>query len=65
MLDEAHALSAVGRAAVAPLIEVVESTGECGRINAAFALGEMDSRAEAVVPALARCLDHGIASRGA
>ncbi|SVC92803.1 uncharacterized protein METZ01_LOCUS345657, partial [marine metagenome] len=57
MMDEAYALGAIGRLAVAPLIGLLESAGEWGRINAAFALGEMDSQAEEAVPALTRCLD--------
>ena len=48
MLDEAHALAAIG---------LLETAGEWGRLNAAFALGEMDSHAGDAVPALARCLD--------
>ena len=57
MLDEAHALAAIGAVAVSPLIDLLESAGEWGRVNAAFALGEMDSQAAAAVPALTRCLD--------
>ena len=57
MMDEAHALGAIGSPAVAPLINVLETAGEWGRINAAFALGEMDSQAVAAVPALTACLD--------
>ncbi len=57
MMDEAHALGAVGKPAIAPLIGLLESAGEWGRINAAFALGEMDSRAAEAVPALSRCLE--------
>ena len=57
MMDEAHALAAIGSPAVAPLIDLLETAGEWGRLNAAFALGEMDSHAGDAVPALARCLD--------
>ena len=57
MMDEAHALAAIGAAAVTPLIDLLETAGEWGRLNAAFALGEMDSAAGDAVPALARCLD--------
>ena len=57
MMDEAHALGAIGAPAVAALINVLETAGEWGRINAAFALGEMDSQAVAAIPALAACLE--------
>ena len=57
MMDEAHALGAIGPPAVSPLINVLETAGEWGRINAAFALGEMDSQAVAAVPALTACLE--------
>jgi HEAT repeat protein len=57
MMDEAHALGAMGPAALAPLLGLLESSGEWGRINAAFALGEMGSQAGEAVPALARRLD--------
>lgn len=57
MLDEAHALGAIGTPAVAPLLELLERTAEWGRINAAFALGEMDARASAAVAALTQLLD--------
>ena len=57
MMDEAHALAAIGAPAVAPLVGLVETAGEWGRINAAFALGEMDSHAGSAVPALTRCLE--------
>ena len=57
MMDEAHALGAIGAPAVGPLIDLLQSGGEWARINAAFALGEMDSTAVAAVPELTRCLD--------
>ena len=57
MMDEAHALAAIGAPAVAPLVDILGTAGEWGRINAAFAIGEMDSHAGDAVPALARCLD--------
>ena len=57
MMDEANALGAIGPPAFAPFTGLLESAGEWGRINAAFALGEMDSQAEEAVPALTRCLD--------
>ena len=57
MMDEAHALAAIGTPAVAALIELVDTAGEWGRLNAAFALGEMDSKAAEAVAALTRCLE--------
>jgi HEAT repeat protein len=57
MMDEAHALAAIGAPAVAPLVELVDTAGEWGRINAIFALAEMDSQAAGAIPALIRCLD--------
>ncbi len=59
LMDEAHALGAIGSPAVASLVGLLESCKEWGRINAAFALGEMDARAAEAVPALVRCLDDG------
>jgi HEAT repeat protein len=56
-MDEAHALAAIGSPAVAPLIELLDTAGEWGRINAVFALGEMDSKAAEAVAALIRCLE--------
>jgi HEAT repeat protein len=57
MMDEAHALGAIGAPAITALINVLETAGEWGRINAAFALGEMDSQAVAAIPALTACLE--------
>ena len=57
IMDEAHALAAIGAPAVDELIELVDTAGEWGRINAAFALAEMDSHASSAIPALIRCLD--------
>ncbi len=57
MEDAAHALAAVGTPAVAPLVNALNAPSEWVRINAAFALGEMDSHATNAVPALAKCLD--------
>ena len=57
MMDEAHALAAVGAPAVGALVEILETAGEWSRLNAAFALGEMDSHAGDAAPALTRCLD--------
>ena len=56
MQDEAHALGAIGAPAVRALTELLECEFEWTRINAAFALGEMDSAAVDGVPALTRCL---------
>jgi HEAT repeat protein len=53
----AFALAAIGTPAVDPLIEVLEESSEWSRINAAFALGEMDAQAAAAVPSLIKCLD--------
>ena len=57
MEDAAQALAALGRDAVAPLCELLADESEWTRVNAAFALGEMDSHAAAAVPALIRCLE--------
>lgn len=56
-MDEAHALASIGSPAVAPLIELADAAGEWGRINAIFALGEMDSQAAEAVPTLIHCLE--------
>ena len=55
--DAAYALSAVGPEAVPALIELLEGGDEWARLNAAFALGEMDGQAGAAIPALIRALD--------
>lgn len=55
--DAAYALSAVGTDAVPALIELLEDGDEWARLNAAFALGEMDQQAVDAVPALIRVLD--------
>ena len=57
MEDAAHALAAIGSAAVPTLTEALESPDEWTRINAAFALGEMDSHARDAVLSLAKCLE--------
>ena len=57
MDDAAHALAAIGAPAVDGLIDLLNHESEWVRINAAFALGEMDSVAAKAVPALTRCLD--------
>jgi HEAT repeat protein len=54
--DAAYALSAIGAAAVDPLAKLLQSAHEWTRMNAAFALGEMDSEAAAAVPALEAAL---------
>ena len=53
----AHGLAAIGAAAVPSLIELLGDERAWSRINAAFALGEMDSQAAAAVPALVECLN--------
>ncbi len=56
MEDAAHALTAVGAPAVRSLTEALESPSEWVRINAAFALGEMDSHAASAVSNLTKRL---------
>ena len=50
--DAAYALGAMGAPAVEPLMKLLASPHEWTRMNAAFALGEMDSEAASAVPAL-------------
>ena len=57
MDDAAHSLAAVGETSVAALTDMLQDESEWVRINAAFALGEMDSKAQEAVPSLVRCLD--------
>jgi HEAT repeat protein len=57
MEDAAHALAAIGSAAIPTLTEALVSPNEWMRINAAFALGEMDSHASDAVLSLAKCLE--------
>ena len=57
MEDAVHALVAIGTPSLDPLIGLLENSSEWARINAAFALGEMDTLAAQAVPALTRCLD--------
>jgi HEAT repeat protein len=57
MEDAAQALAAMGEDAVPALCQLLDDESEWTRINAAFALGEMDSHAVAAVPALTRCLE--------
>jgi HEAT repeat protein len=54
--DAAYALGAIGAAAVEPLAKLLQSEHPWTRMNAAFALGEMDSEAAAAVPALEAAL---------
>ncbi len=57
MDDATHALAAIGAPSLNSLIELLDDSNAWLRINAAFALGEMDSTAAKAVPALTRCLD--------
>ena len=57
MDDASHALAAIGADAIPALIDLLAADGdEWSRVNAAFALGEMDRAAIAAVPALTRAL---------
>ena len=51
-----QALAAVGKPAVESLVQLLCAPSEWTRVNAAFALGEMDSHAGAAVPALVEAL---------
>lgn len=55
--DAAYALSAIGAQTVPALIELLEHGEEWERLNAAFALGEMDQHAGEAVPSLIRALE--------
>jgi hypothetical protein len=57
MDDAAYALTAIGSPAVPGLVDLLNDRSEWVRINAAFALGEMDSAAASAIPGLAGCLD--------
>ncbi len=57
MDDATHALAAIGTPSLNSLIELLDHSNAWVRINAAFALGEMDSSATKAIPALTRCLD--------
>ena len=57
MNDAAHALAAIGAASLDSLIELLNHPNEWVKVNAAYALGEMDSTAAKAVPALTHCLD--------
>ncbi len=52
MEDAAHALAAIGAPAVPALTGALESSSEWVRINASFALGELDSHAASAVAKL-------------
>ena len=56
MDDAAHALAAIGPAAIPALIDLLAADDEWARINAAFALGEMDHAACDAVSALVNAL---------
>ena len=56
MDDAGHALGAMGAAAVPVLVDLLQDASEWARVNAAFALGEMDAAAGDAVPALAAAL---------
>ena len=52
MEPAAHALAAIGRPAIPALRDLLANGSEWTRINAAFALGEMDSAAAVAIPDL-------------
>jgi len=56
MNDASFALAAIGEPSLDSPIGLLDNSSEWVRINAAFALGEMDSAAAKAVPALTRCL---------
>ncbi|MDE0023192.1 MAG: HEAT repeat domain-containing protein [Spirochaetaceae bacterium] len=57
MDDASHALAAIGTDAIPALIDLLAAhDDEWSRVNAAFALGEMDHAAGGAVPALTRAL---------
>ena len=56
MDDAGHALAAIGAAALPVLVDLLQDASEWARLNAAFALGEMDAAARDAVPALAAAL---------
>ena len=57
MDDAAHALAAVGPPATPALIDLLTAHDEWARVNAAFALGEMDGAAHDAAAALMRALE--------
>ena len=56
MDDAAHALAAIGADATEALIDLLTADDEWARVNAAFALGEMDHAARDAGPALVQAL---------
>lgn len=58
MEDMAYALAGIGTPAIPALLALLEHNNEWVQINAAFALGEMGSRAKEAVPTLVRLLSH-------
>ena len=56
MDDAGHALAAMGTTALPVLVDLLQDASEWARVNAAFALGEMDAAAGDAVPALAAAL---------
>ena len=56
MDDAGHALGAMGTTALPVLVDLLQDASEWARVNAAFALGEMDAAARDAVPALAAAL---------
>ena len=56
MDDAGHALAAIGAAALPVLVDLLQDASEWARVNAAFALGEMDAAARDAVPALTAAL---------
>ena len=56
MDDAGHALGAMGTTALPVLVDLLQDASEWARVNAAFALGEMDAAAGDAVPALAAAL---------
>ena len=56
MDDAGHALGAMGTTALPVLVDLLQDASEWARVNAAFALGEMDVAAGDAVPALAAAL---------
>jgi HEAT repeat protein len=57
MNGEAHALAAIGKPALPALRDLLATGSEWTRINAAFALGEMDSGGTVAVSDLVYCLE--------
>ena len=57
MDDAGYALGAIGAPALPALVELLRDDSEWARVNAAFALGEMDTAARDAVPALVDALE--------